>query len=154
MFSCATRADQKSSLGRLNGMAQKKKNKRWYYGMDPSPFPQKKRAGLHALYSSPAAAFVRCHEVEQMARLGGSWAVPSQPACRHATPRTQHQELEVREDKGVEKRVLKTLPGLLTRQHEKPVIQQGRKGVTHCGPVLIGKRVGSQVNIGASESLF
>lgn len=45
-------------------------------------------------------------------------------------------------------------PGLLTRQHEKAVIQQGRKGVTHCGPVLIGKRVGAQVNIGASESLF
>lgn len=54
----------------------------------------------------------------------------------------------------MEKRVLKTLPGLLTRQHEKPVIQQGREGVTHCGPVLIGKRVGSQVNIGAPESLF
>lgn len=90
------------------------------------------------------------------------WAVPerflpSRPAG-HATPRTQHPVLEVREGrregKGVEKRVLKTLPGLLTRQHEKPVIQQGRKGVTHCGPVLICKRVGSQVNIGASESLF
>lgn len=38
--------------------------------MDPSPFPQKKRAGLHAHYGSlTAAAFVRCHEVEQMARL-------------------------------------------------------------------------------------
>lgn len=72
MYSCATRADQKTSLEDLMAWLRKNKNKRWYYGMDPSPFPKKKRAGLHALYGSPAAAFVRCHEVEQTARLGGS----------------------------------------------------------------------------------
>ncbi len=91
MFLCATRADQKSSLEDWMAWLRRKKNKRWYYGMDPSPFPQKMRAGLHALYSSTAAAFVRCHEVEQMARLGGSWAVlSSRPAAMpHHAPNTQ-----------------------------------------------------------------
>lgn len=49
---------------------------------------------------------------------------------------------------------VEALPGLLTRQPENPVIQQGGQSVTHCGPVLIGKGVGPQVNIGPPESLL
>lgn len=56
---------------------------------------------MHLSGSLPAA-FVRCHEVEQTARLGVFF--PSPPAG-HATPRTQHPVVEVREGKGEDKGV-------------------------------------------------
>lgn len=46
------------------------------------------------------------------------------------------------------------LPGLAARQHQIAVIQQGRQRVADCGPVLISKGVGAQIDIGPSEGLL
>lgn len=46
------------------------------------------------------------------------------------------------------------LPGLAARQHEIAVIEQGRQRVADCGPVLISKGVGAQIDIGPSEGLL
>lgn len=47
-----------------------------------------------------------------------------------------------------------TLPGLAARQPEITVIEQSGERVANGRPILIGKRVGAQVDIGPSESLF
>lgn len=47
-----------------------------------------------------------------------------------------------------------TLPGLVTRQPEIAVIEQGGQRVADCGPVLISKGVGAQIDIGPSEGLL
>lgn len=47
-----------------------------------------------------------------------------------------------------------SLPGLVARQHEPGIIEQGWECVADCGPVLISKRVGAQIDIGPSEGLL
>lgn len=49
---------------------------------------------------------------------------------------------------------LMTLPRLLPREPQIGIVEQSGNGVAHRRPVLIGKRVGTQVNIGPPECLL